>query len=153
MRKWQAEYDNHIHALEKVQYNPATEGVLDVDMAAEMEKARREIQEREESKVTGTNAEGEAEKPKMNIKGAKLGAVAWTRHQLTTLLTDACVQHREALEDKIAQARINRKEASSLRRAVHLRCRLPSIRCEIIHTLASGSCSYTDYPMVTCLSA
>ena len=52
-RKWQAEYDNHIRALEKVQYNPATEGVLDVDMAAEMEKARQEIQEREERKADG----------------------------------------------------------------------------------------------------
>ena len=117
-RKWQAEYDKHIRALEKAQYNPATEGMQDVDMAAEMEKARQEIQEREErkaltaGKVTGTNAEGEPEMPKMNIKGAKLGAVARTRHQLTTLLTDAYM-HREVLEDKIAQARRNRKEAGN----------------------------------------
>ncbi|KAL4077070.1 mitotic checkpoint regulator, MAD2B-interacting-domain-containing protein [Scleroderma yunnanense] len=117
-RKWQAEYDKQIRDLEKSQYNPVTEGMQDVDMAAEMEKARREIQEREErkaltaGKATGVNADGEPEMPKMNVKGAKLGSVARSRHQLTTLLTDAYL-NREVLEDKIAQARRNRKEAGN----------------------------------------
>jgi len=118
VRKWQADYDKQIRALEKAQYNPTMEGMQDVDMAVEMEKARREIQEHEErkalttGKITGKNAEGEPEMPKMNVKGAKLGAVARTRHQLTTLLTDAYL-NREALEEKIAQARRNRKEAGN----------------------------------------
>ena len=118
VRKWQAEYDKQIRALEKAQYNLTTEGMQDVDMTVEMEKAHREIQQHEErkalttGKVTGKNAEGEPEMPKMNVKGAKLGAVARTRHQLTTLLTDAYL-NREALEEKIAQARRNRKEAGN----------------------------------------
>ncbi|KAI6005622.1 mitotic checkpoint regulator, MAD2B-interacting-domain-containing protein [Pisolithus albus] len=101
-RKWQAEYDKRIRELEKSQYNPQTDDMQDVDMAAEMEKARQEIQD----------ADGEPEMPKMNVKGAKLGTVARARHQLTTLLTDAYL-NREALEEKIAQARRNRKEAGN----------------------------------------
>ncbi|KAI6150422.1 mitotic checkpoint regulator, MAD2B-interacting-domain-containing protein [Pisolithus tinctorius] len=116
-RKWQAEYDKQIRELEKSQYNLQTEDVQDVDMAAEMEKARREIQVREERKAltagkANNNADGEPEMPKMNVKGAKLGSVARSRHQLTTLLTEAYL-NREALEEKIAQARRNRKEAGN----------------------------------------
>lgn len=116
-RKWQAEYDKQIRALEKSQYNPQTDDMQDVDMAAEMEKARLEIQVREERKALtagkgGKDADGEPEMPKMNVKGAKLGTVARARHQLTTLLTDAYL-NREALEEKIAQARRNRKEAGN----------------------------------------
>ncbi|KAI6160056.1 mitotic checkpoint regulator, MAD2B-interacting-domain-containing protein [Pisolithus thermaeus] len=116
-RKWQAEYDKQIRALEKSQYNPQTEDMQDVNMAAEMEKARLEIHVREERKAltagkTGKDADGEPEMPKMNVKGAKLGTVARARHQLTTLLTDAYL-NREALEEKIAQARRNRKEAGN----------------------------------------
>ncbi|KAI6045773.1 mitotic checkpoint regulator, MAD2B-interacting-domain-containing protein [Pisolithus marmoratus] len=116
-RKWQAEYDKQIRTLEKSQYNLQTGDMQDVDMAAEMEKARREIQVREERKAlttgfAGKDADGEPEMPKMNVKGAKLGSVARARHQLTTLLTDAYL-NREALEEKIAQARRNRKEAGN----------------------------------------
>ena len=45
-------------------------------------------------------------------QGAALGGRAKTRHQLSTLLTDA-YQNREALEEKIAMARRNRKEAGN----------------------------------------
>ena len=115
-RKWQAEYDKHIRALEKAQYEPETDGA-DVDMAAEMEKARVEIKEREDRKALTAgkatlNEDGEPAKPKMNVKGAKLGAVARSRHQLTTLLTEAYL-NRDALEEKIAQGRRNRKEAGN----------------------------------------
>jgi len=86
-------------------------------MASEMEKARREIKEREEKKAltagkAGKQEDGEPVKPKMNVKGAKLGAVARSRHQLTTLLTEAYM-NREALEERIAQGRRNRKEAGN----------------------------------------
>ena len=116
-RKWKAEYDKHIRALEKSQYQPETDGAQDVDMAAEMEKARREIKEREDKKAltagkTGQNDDGDPAMPRMNVKGAKLGAVARSRHQLTTLLTEAYL-NREVLEDKIAQGRRNRKEAGN----------------------------------------
>lgn len=45
-----------------------------------------------------------------NLQGAKLGGRARSRHQLTTLLTEA-YSNREALEEKIAEGRRNRKEA------------------------------------------
>jgi len=114
-KKWKAEYDKHIRALEKSQYDPETDGAQDIDMAAEMEKARREIKEREDKKAltsgnTGQNENGEPVMPRMNVKGAKLGTVARSRHQLTTLLTEAYL-NRDALEEKIAQGRRNRKEA------------------------------------------
>ena len=84
-------------------------------MAAEMEKARREIKEREDRKAlttgnVGQDENGDPAMPRMNVKGAKLGAVARSRHQLTTLLTEAYL-NREALEERIAQGRRNRKEA------------------------------------------
>ncbi|KAG6371852.1 mitotic checkpoint regulator, MAD2B-interacting-domain-containing protein [Boletus reticuloceps] len=114
-KKWKADYDKHIRALEKSQYQPETDGAQDVDMAAEMEKARREIKEREDRKaltmgMTGQNDNGEPAMPRMNVKGAKLGTVARSRHQLSTLLTEAYL-NRESLEEKIAQGRRNRKEA------------------------------------------
>ena len=114
-KKWKAEYDKHIRALEKSQYEPESDGAQNVDMAAEMEKARRQIKEREERKAltagnTGQNENGEPAMPKMNVKGAKLGSVARSRHQLTTLLTEAYL-NRDALEEQIAQGRRNRKEA------------------------------------------
>ncbi|KIK91948.1 hypothetical protein PAXRUDRAFT_830411 [Paxillus rubicundulus Ve08.2h10] len=113
--KWKVDYDKQIRALEKSQYAP--EGAQDVDMASEMEKARREIKEREEKKAltagkAGKQEDGEPAMPKMNVRGAKLGAVARSRHQLTTLLTEAYM-NREALEERIAQGRRNRKEAGN----------------------------------------
>jgi len=85
-----------------------------VDMNEEMERARKEIKDREDKKaLTGRAAkEGQITEPKMNIKGAKLGKVARGRHQLTTLLAEA-YQNREALEDRIAEGRRNRKEAGN----------------------------------------
>lgn len=116
-RKWQAEYDKHIRALEKSQYEPETDGAQNVDMAAEMEKARQEIKEREDRKaltagIAALDENGEPAMPRMNVKGAKLGGVARSRHQLTTLLTEAYL-NRDALEERIAQGRRNRKEAGN----------------------------------------
>ena len=48
----------------------------------------------------------------MKTQGAALGGRARTRHQLSTLLTEA-YQSRESLEEKIAQGRRNRKEAGN----------------------------------------
>ena len=114
-KKWKAEYDKHIRALEKAQYEPDADDAESVDMAAEMERARREVKEREDRKALTTGGAGKGENgepamPRMNVKGAKLGAVARSRHQLTTLLTEA-YSNREVLEERIAQGRRNRKEA------------------------------------------
>ncbi|KAI0341593.1 hypothetical protein BDW22DRAFT_1442974 [Trametopsis cervina] len=134
--RWKKEYDNHVRALEKGIEKGfeglEKQGATEVNALAEMERAKVEIQEREEKKAL-TMAQGDAPAaPKMNIKasrackdanvvvlirfaflqGAALSGRAKTRHQLSTLLTDA-YQNREALEEQIAQARRNRKEAGN----------------------------------------
>ncbi|KAI0362166.1 hypothetical protein OH77DRAFT_1416386 [Trametes cingulata] len=112
--KWKREYDAHVRALEKgkIKGFEDAEDAPEVNALAEMEKAKKEIQEREERKALTTAAAAVPEAPKMNIKGAALGGRARTRHQLSTLLTEA-YQNREALEEKIAQGRRNRKEAGN----------------------------------------
>ncbi|KAG2078255.1 hypothetical protein BDR04DRAFT_458150 [Suillus decipiens] len=112
VKKWQQEYDAHVRALEKGEVEREAEKAAEVNMQAEMEKARIEIKERESRKALTGIKTGEPEQPRMNIQGAKLGSTARSRHQLTTLLTDA-YHNREALEEKIAQARRNRKEAGN----------------------------------------
>ena len=114
-KKWQKEYDAHVRALEKGTkgFEAYDEGdAAEVDAAAEMEKAREEVQVQEERKaLTGANQHAGAT-PKMNIKGAALSGRARGRHQLTTLLTEAYA-NREELEERIAQGRRNRKEAGN----------------------------------------
>ncbi|VDB82948.1 unnamed protein product [Peniophora sp. CBMAI 1063] len=117
LKRWQAEYDAHVRDLEK---NPMKgfegydESAAEVNAAAEMERAREEIKEREDRKALtmGDVTGAEPKKPNMNIGGAKLGKGARTRHQLTTLLADA-YSNREALEAKIAEGKRNRKEAGN----------------------------------------
>ncbi|KAG1753427.1 mitotic checkpoint regulator, MAD2B-interacting-domain-containing protein [Suillus lakei] len=112
VKKWQKEYDAQVRALEKGEVEREAEEAAEVNMQTEMEKARKEIKEREDRKALTGVKTGEPEQPRMNVQGAKLGSTARSRHQLTTLLTDA-YHNREALEEKIAQARRNRKEAGN----------------------------------------
>ncbi|KAI0670335.1 mitotic checkpoint regulator, MAD2B-interacting-domain-containing protein [Trametes maxima] len=113
--KWKREYDAHVRALEKGKvkgFEDADDIAAEVNAQEEMEKAKKEIQELEERKALTTAAAAVPEAPKMNVKGAALGGRARTRHQLSTLLTEA-YQNREALEERIAQGRRNRKEAGN----------------------------------------
>ncbi|CAL1704566.1 unnamed protein product [Somion occarium] len=114
--KWKREYDAHVRALEKGIEKGfeavEREGAREVNAAKEMERAKIEIQEREERKALTTAAGEAAAAPKMNIKGAALSGRARTRHQLSALLTEA-YQNRETLEEQIAQGRRNRKEAGN----------------------------------------
>ncbi|OCH94940.1 hypothetical protein OBBRIDRAFT_800802 [Obba rivulosa] len=114
--RWKREYDAQVRALEKGTVKGfegvETQGVHEVNAQAEMERAKKEIQEREERKALTAGGADVAAAPKMNIKGAALGGRARTRHQLSTLLTEA-YQNREALEERIAQGRRNRKEAGN----------------------------------------
>ncbi|KZT70168.1 hypothetical protein DAEQUDRAFT_810893 [Daedalea quercina L-15889] len=114
--KWKKEYDDHVRALEKGVgkgfEDLETEGAQEVNAISEMERAKKEIQEREERKALTTGGAEVPAAPKMNIKGAALGGRARTRHQLSTLLSEA-YQNREALEEQIAQGRRNRKEAGN----------------------------------------
>jgi proline-rich protein PRCC len=92
-----------------------------------MEKAKKEVQEREEKKALTQGAGGEPAAPKMNIKvrsphfktmGLNILIVmqgskgARKRGQLSSLLAEA-YQNREVLEEKIAEGRRNRKEAGN----------------------------------------
>ena len=69
--KWKADYDRELRALEK-----KAKGFEDADAAdtqevnalREMEKAKKEVQEREEKKALTQGAGGEPAAPKMNIK-------------------------------------------------------------------------------------
>jgi hypothetical protein len=120
--KWTKDYNAHVRSLEKGSvrgfegYDAYTgDGdTQEVDMGKEMERAKKEIKDREDKKALtgGAAKEGQLAEPRMNIKGAKLGKMARGRHQLTTLLTEA-YQNREALEERIAEGRRNRKEAGN----------------------------------------
>lgn len=103
--------------------------IANVDAAQEMERAKKEIKEREDRKKISMGTDGEPAKPKMNInvcspscllylptdmvqQASKLSGIARSRHQLSTLLKEA-YENREALEDRIAEGRRNRKEAGN----------------------------------------
>ncbi|KAF9053715.1 hypothetical protein BDZ89DRAFT_1056284 [Hymenopellis radicata] len=115
-KKWQREYDAHVRALEKGAgkgfENLESSDVANVDAAQEMERAKKEIKEREDRKKISMGTDGEPAKPKMNINASKLSGIARSRHQLSTLLKEA-YENREALEDRIAEGRRNRKEAGN----------------------------------------
>lgn len=70
-RRWEKEYNDHVRALEKGAVK-GFEGyehgeVADVDAAKEMERAKKEVKEREERKAISKMRDGEPAKPKMNI--------------------------------------------------------------------------------------
>ena len=70
-RKWKKEYDDHVRALEKGTvkgFEGADEEAEEVNALKEMEKAKIEIQEREERKALTTAAAAVPAAPKMNIK-------------------------------------------------------------------------------------
>jgi hypothetical protein len=106
MKKWEHDYNSHLRALEKGTIK-GFEGLADapveeIDALKEMEKAKKEIQEREEKKAVTRGAGGGPVAPKMNINATKTNRVANSRHQLSTLLKQA-YENREALEEQIAQ--------------------------------------------------
>lgn len=133
-KKWQAEYDAQVRALEKgavkgfEDYDAAN--AKEIDPVEEMERAKREVQEREERKALTKGAGAGPAEPKMKIsvrphsilyrlvhtdplfQAAKMSGVARSRHQLSTLLKDA-YENRETLEEKIAMGKRNRKEAGN----------------------------------------
>jgi hypothetical protein len=108
----------------------------EVNALREMEKAKKEVQEHEEKKSLTQGAGGDAAEPRMNIKvrsphlsliascilsglqGSKISKGARKRGQLSSLLVEA-YQNREALEEKIAEGRRNRKEAGNKYGAFH----------------------------------
>ncbi|KAK0210784.1 mitotic checkpoint regulator, MAD2B-interacting-domain-containing protein [Desarmillaria ectypa] len=116
LKRWQKEYNDQVRALEKGVAKGFKgmdkEGMEDVDAKKEMDRAKKEIKEREERKAITKGAGGAPEKPKMTINASKLSGIARSRHQLSTMLKEA-YENREALEEKIAEGRRNRKEAGN----------------------------------------
>ncbi|KAM6500487.1 Mitotic checkpoint regulator, MAD2B-interacting domain containing protein [Amanita muscaria] len=116
LKKWKNEYDAHVRALEKGTakgFEGYDDGSLqEVDTQKEMERAKVELKEREERKALtkGTGAGSSA--PNMKVTASKMSGIAKSRHQLATLLREA-YQNRDALEDRIAEGRRNRKEAGN----------------------------------------
>jgi hypothetical protein len=68
VNKWQKEYDAHVRALEKGEVEKEAEEAAEVNMQTEMEKARKEIKEREDRKALTGVKTGEPEKPRMNVQ-------------------------------------------------------------------------------------
>ena len=69
--KWKADYDREIRAFEKKEKGfegADTDDTQEVDALRVMEKAKKEIQEREEKKALTKGASGEPEAPRMNVK-------------------------------------------------------------------------------------
>ncbi len=82
--KWKKEYDAHVRALEKGKikgFEGAEEQAEEVNALREMEKAKQEIQEREERKALTTGSAEVPDAPKMNIK------VRWFLQNFGTVLT------------------------------------------------------------------
>ncbi|KAF5315836.1 hypothetical protein D9611_004727 [Ephemerocybe angulata] len=115
-KKWKHDYDAHVRALEKGTVK-GFEGydasnAQQIDPVEEMERAKKEVKEREEYKALTAGAGAGPSEPKMKISAAKMSGVARSRHQLSTLLKEA-YENREALEERIAQGKRNRKEAGN----------------------------------------
>ncbi|KAJ7709864.1 mitotic checkpoint regulator, MAD2B-interacting-domain-containing protein [Mycena rosella] len=115
-KKWQAEYNAHVRALEKGQVK-GFEGldsaaVEEVDAMKEMEKAKLEMQERASRKAVTRGADGAPAAPNIKLTASKQSGIARSRHQLATMLHEA-YSNREALEERIAEGRRNRKEAGN----------------------------------------
>lgn len=68
---WKADYDREVRALEKKEKgfeDADADDTQEVNALREMEKAKKEVQEREEKKALTRGAGGEPEEPRMNIK-------------------------------------------------------------------------------------
>ena len=144
--KWKADYDRQVRALEKKEKGfegADADDTQEINALSEMEKAKKEIQEREEKKALTQSAGGEPAAPKMNVKvrsrsfglpfrvlnwtqGSKISKGARKRGQLASLLVEA-YQNREVLEERIAEGRRNRKEAGNKYGAPH--SNLPVYSC------------------------
>ncbi len=69
--KWKTDYDREVRALEKKEKgfeDVDNDDTQEIDALSEMEKAKKEVQEREEKKALTQGAGGEPAGPRMNIK-------------------------------------------------------------------------------------
>ncbi|KAG8998834.1 hypothetical protein FRB94_006635 [Tulasnella sp. JGI-2019a] len=111
---WQAVYSGASDIKGKGKDGRGWEGADNDDLAtvdADEEMRKSNLAERERQKgltAPPTIIKGNAPQ----VKQQKANGLARSRHQLSTLLTEA-YENREAIEEKIAQGRRNRKEAGN----------------------------------------
>ncbi|KAG8878009.1 hypothetical protein FRB97_002855 [Tulasnella sp. 331] len=112
--KWQAAYSTASDVKGKGKDGRGWEGADNDDMTtvdADEEMRKSNMAERERQKgltAPPTIVKGNAPQ----LKQQKANSMARSRHQLSTLLAEA-YENREAIEEKIAQGRRNRKEAGN----------------------------------------
>lgn len=115
--RWAKDYAAQIRAYEKGTMDKGFEGAeaegatSEVNALEQLDEARRVREERMEV-TKRSHLEGDRQMPNMKINPQKIGGLAGKRHQLHSLLTEAYM-NREALEERIAQGKRNRKEAGN----------------------------------------
>ena len=114
--RWQKEYEAQIRAIERGQKGFEGAGVNGEDAtevsASSLADSARAAREEKKALTDRAGREDDRPLPKVAMNPTKMTGVARSRHQLHSLLADAFI-HREALEDKIAQGKRNRKEAGN----------------------------------------
>ena len=110
--RWQAEAAGE--AGSSAQPGKGFEGLDEdnMDSFSALDAASRARAEIEDTKNITKNIKTGPEAPRMNIAKTQKNSLANQRHQLSTLLYTA-YQNREAIEEKIAIGRRNRKESGN----------------------------------------
>ena len=115
--RWTKEYETEIRKYEKGSASERgfeganDESSVEINAQEQLDAARKEREEKMEL-TKHARIEGQRQMPNMKINPQKIGGLAGRRHQLSSLLTEAYM-NREAIEEKIAQGKRNRKEAGS----------------------------------------
>lgn len=114
--RWQKEYEAQIRALEKNRKGFEGAGANGEDAkevkASQLADAARAAREEKKALTDRAGREVDRPMPKVALNPTKMTGVARSRHQLHSLLADAFM-NREAIEEKIAQGKRNRKEAGN----------------------------------------
>ena len=114
--RWAREYEKQIRDYEKGQKGFEGAGVGGEDAeeitASALADAARAAREEKMSLTRNAISEGNKPVPKVATNASKTAGIARSRHQLHSLLADAFM-NREAIEEKIAQGKRNRKEAGN----------------------------------------
>ncbi|EJD02286.1 uncharacterized protein FOMMEDRAFT_168783 [Fomitiporia mediterranea MF3/22] len=114
--RWQKDYEAQIRAYERGEKGFEGAGANGEDAtevnAEQLADAARAAREEKKAITEKAGSETDRPVPKAAMNPTKMSGVARSRHQLHSLLADAFM-NREALEEKIAQGKRNRKEAGN----------------------------------------
>ena len=114
--RWQREYEAQIRAYERSQKGfegagANGENATEIN-ASQLADAARAAREEKKALTNRAGHETDLPVPKAAMNPTKMTGVARSRHQLHSLLADAFM-NRDAIEEKIAQGKRNRKEAGN----------------------------------------